>query len=167
MSGASPGPYRQEPSESRILKKDQRIGALERELEETQECLAVERLENRLLRGMTRQKRAKLLSYGLLRFGLSRGLAAVAGATFASVLLFSLHLDAPRESYHVPAPHHTRAIHQVPTMLMVNLPQRVCYTRLTCHECIYNPFAVWTWGGEQPLPLKSYELEVTLVAFSD
>lgn len=165
MSSELSGPYRHEDGESQLQKRDLRIRELEGELKDTQQSLANERLENRLLRGTTRVKRGGLLIYGLLRYGFTRGLAATAGAVFSAVLLFSLVSQPPEPGYvsrppprirhhrhHAPRPPAAEQGYYHPTMVAASAlfvrwyPLR-CYSSLMCHEsCASVPD--WTWGGE-------------------
>lgn len=167
MLEVSTGPYRDEKN-GKIERLEQELGRTKAELAETQGSLGLERHENRILRGTTRMTRGWLLFYLMLRYGFTRSLAFISGMTFTIVLTYALSAASRPVSQACHHNHHhpVRQQHR-PTMVMVGMPATVCYTHLTCHECAYNPFAIWTWGGEHPLPLEPYELEVEFVVSSN
>ncbi len=185
MLDVSHGPFRDD-ARCEVERLENELATVRAELRETQDCLSVERDETRILRGENLRlssrygvSRCLVLLYGVLRWGLNRGSAAAAGATFVAVLTMTLsysghpHSERPR-----PARHHERTRTESlpdsnhPTMLAAArlfdrwFPLR-CYSQLMCHESCasMHDFRLYegTWGGENPYFLPPYEIEIDLI----
>jgi hypothetical protein len=159
MFGMSPGPYRDE-----LDAQMHRLDAVSQELGETQESLALERAENKLLRAENYRLRGRygvsrigLILVACLRWGARPVISALAGMAFMAMMLVpNSRPEARGYSPHRRAPRTPPPTMIVPTFMREPPTTRPCYIQQMCHEsCPQTP--VWTWGGE------SYEIEVELV----
>ncbi len=169
MLDVSPGPYRNEFDAQKL-----RTEAISEELAETQESLALERAECKILRAENTRLRGRfgvsrfgLLFLGVFRWGLNRFSAMLAGmAIMGIVCLTGGRMRSSPEPHFRPPSRSTVAwehhpVRRAPTMRIERFSlEHGCSLQQMCEMC-------WTWGGEQPRSVfaepQSYEVEVELI----
>lgn len=181
MLDLTPGPYRNDYEAQELRHKK----TLE-ELSETQDGLATERAENRLLRSENLRLRGRftvsrlgLLVLGCLRYGMKPYMAFVCGLLFMGIMSSgNVRERAPaRLNGHRPRPQ-IEGVERRPSMLVPSFfypttnPYFLrCYSQTMCYEACYTTPSrlepmIWTSGGEMPDQLHAelpYLVEVELV----